>query len=330
LLPVHIPIDDASRVAQARRVSATAALEEGLGDHAAAEAGIIATEAATNLLKHARQGEMHITRLSANGRPGVEILAIDRGPGVANIEQCLRDGYSTAGTPGSGLGAISRLATEFDVYSEPGKGTVLAARIQAPGPRSAFKFAAVCVPIRGEERCGDTWRARANGKSATLLVADGLGHGILAADASVAAAVVFEKHSHRAPAELLENVHLALKATRGAAVAIASFDLETMLIRYAGLGNIAGVILGSPRNQSMVSHNGTAGHQARRFQEFEYKLPSRGTLVMHSDGLVTSWNLDSYPGLVRRDPAVIAGVLYRDASRGRDDVCVVVARWEDR
>jgi hypothetical protein len=49
-------------------------------------------------------------------------------------------------------------------------------------------------------------------------------------------------------------------------------------------------------------------------------------LVMHSDGLATHWNLDQYPGLVGRRPSLIAGVLYRDFARGRDDVTVVVAK----
>jgi hypothetical protein len=85
-------------------------------------------------------------------------------------------------------------------------------------------------------------------------------------------------------------------------------------------------VVAAEKTQYMVSHNGTAGHEATRFQEFAYPFPEGALLVMHSDGLATSWNMRSYPGMQSRHPAVIAGTLYRDASRNRDDVCVIVAR----
>jgi hypothetical protein len=76
----------------------------------------------------------------------------------------------------------------------------------------------------------------------------------------------------------------------------------------------------------MISQNGTAGHVATRVQEFSYPIAGQSLLVMFSDGLASQWDLDRYPGLRTRDPSVIAGVLYRDFSRRRDDVTVVVAK----
>jgi hypothetical protein len=76
----------------------------------------------------------------------------------------------------------------------------------------------------------------------------------------------------------------------------------------------------------MVSHSGIVGHEARKIQEFVYPWSQDTVLVMHSDGLATHWNLDQYPGLASRRPSLIAGVLYRDFTRGRDDVTVVVAK----
>jgi hypothetical protein len=80
----------------------------------------------------------------------------------------------------------------------------------------------------------------------------------------------------------------------------------------------------------MVSYNGTVGHEVRKIQEFTYQWPQQGLLVMHSDGLKTQWRLDRYPGLMHKHPSLIAGVLYRDFNRGRDDVTVLVAREEER
>jgi hypothetical protein len=183
------------------------------------------------------------------------------------------------------------------------------------------------APHPGELTCGDNWSIRRNRLATSLLVADGLGHGVLAADASSAAVKAFHAGNENSAGRTLENVHLALRATRGAAVAVAHIDHETRVARYAGVGNIVGVLLGGARPQFMVSHNGTAGLEARRFQEFDYRVPTDGVVVIHSDGINTSWSTDGYPGLLRRHPSVIAGILYRDASRGHDDACVVVGRY---
>jgi anti-sigma regulatory factor (Ser/Thr protein kinase) len=329
MLPLRIPISDASRVAEIRRSAAALAQAEGFTGLAVEEVAIIATEIATNLLKHAIGGEVHISTLSAAGENGVEVLSIDRGPGMANVHACMTDGYSTSGTQGTGMGAISRLADVFDAFSQVSRGTVLVARKYLPPKQrrraQTWTFGAVRVPYPGETVCGDNWGVRRLGARTVMLVADGLGHGLLAAEASSLAVQIF----HNAPTDLLavpllERVHQALPATRGAAVAVASIDDHS--VQYAGLGNISGLLLGAPRPQLMVSHNGTAGLAAHRLQEFRYSLPAETTIVMHSDGIATSWSVDAYPGLLRRHPSVIAGILYRDASRGRDDACVVVGR----
>ena len=98
-------------------------------------------------------------------------------------------------------------------------------------------------------------------------------------------------------------------------------------LTFAGVGNIAArIYAGSESRQNLVSLNGTAGHQCDRIQDFSYPWPEDGLLVLHSDGLSTGTGLESYPGLAARDPALIAGVLYRDFCRGRDDATVVVAK----
>jgi serine phosphatase RsbU (regulator of sigma subunit) len=158
------------------------------------------------------------------------------------------------------------------------------------------------------------------------VVADGLGHGIQAAQASCEAISAFKTGSESKPAFLLQRVHRALRGTRGAAVAIARVDRRERRVHYAGVGNISGVIVSPGKTQHMISHNGTAGHEAAHFQEFVYSFPESATLIMHSDGLATSWSLENYPGLQMRHPSVISGVLYRDSMRMRDDVCVVVAK----
>jgi anti-sigma regulatory factor (Ser/Thr protein kinase) len=330
-LPAVISVDDSTRVAEARRKVIDFAEAEGLDEAGTGEVAIIASEMATNLLKHAHRGELHISRMSDAVAAGVEILSIDRGPGVTNFQTCLADGFSTSATSGTGLGAISRMSDIFDAWSQPGKGTVLVARKFASADAArhgrAWDFGAVKVPYPGEQCCGDNWAVRRAEGMTSLIVADGLGHGIQAADASSAAVTAFRKAQTGSSAQVLEDVHLALRSTRGAAVAIAHL-MTGSTASYAGLGNIAGVLLGPERTQSMVSHNGTAGMDKGRFQEFNYSLSGIRTVVMHSDGLVTNWSVRAYPGLLLRHPSLLAGVLYRDASRGRDDVCIVVGRCQ--
>lgn len=319
------PLDDPSRIGEIRRASANLAHEEALDETLAGNVALVVTEVCTNLIKHAKQGEVFLSKLSDRSKPGIEILAIDRGPGITDIPRCLADGYSSVNTPGTGLGAIARLSQEFDIYSELAKGTVLVARIQAPEPTRCI-VGAVVKPIAGEEVCGDAWGFRQKAHETALMLADGLGHGMLAARASAEAVSAFRRGEDFSPTALLSQIHGSLRATRGAAVAVAHVDPLSSKVRYAGIGNISGVLVGEDKATMMISHNGTAGYHSPRLQEFSYPLTKRALIIMHSDGIHGGWNLNDHPGLVRRDPSIIAGVLYREATRNRDDACVVVMK----
>jgi hypothetical protein len=118
---------------------------------------------------------------------------------------------------------------------------------------------------------------------------------------------------------------LGLRATRGAAIAIARLSKRQPTVTFGGIGNIAGAIVEPQQTRRMVSMSGTAGHNARKIHTFDYQS-SAGLVVMASDGLGTHWSFDRYPGLINAHPSLIAAVLYRDHSRRRDDVTVVVTR----
>ena len=142
------------------------------------------TEAASNLHKHAREGSM-LLRITRDGdRPGIELVTIDAGPGLRDTGAALRDGHSTSGTLGIGLGAINRLADFCDLYSVPGHGTALVARFW-PAPRDyAVRRAGLVRPITGETECGDVFGAAETDAGVTGVLCDGLGHGPLAATAA--------------------------------------------------------------------------------------------------------------------------------------------------
>jgi hypothetical protein len=251
---------------------------------------------------------------------------------MADAARCLADGYSTTGTPGSGLGAVRRLAAEFDLDSQPGAGTIVMARFAraSRAPRRGHAVGTVCLPMRGEIACGDAWRIASDGDAMSVLVVDGLGHGPSAADASRAATLAFVEQPFSAPADFIRVAHRRMSGTRGAAVASARVDFGARRLTYAGVGNISGSLLGAGSSRGLPSHNGTVGSQLLRVQEFVYDWAPGSTLVMHSDGLGSRWDIGRYADAQVRHPAVLAGLLYRDYARGRDDITVLVARGGTR
>jgi anti-sigma regulatory factor (Ser/Thr protein kinase) len=325
-------LTDPADVGNARRAAVDRAKRIGLSETDSGRVALVVTEAGTNMLKHAGRGELVIGERSADGSRGIEILALDRGPGMPDVDRCLVDGYSTAGSAGTGLGAMRRLCSTFEAYSAVGLGTALLLRIETGPPPSkvpgSARVGAVSVPIRGENVCGDQWGIVMKDGRAVLSVIDGLGHGRPACEAAELAVRIVHEHAEEAPDQILLLAHGALRSTRGAAGAVAEIVFAEQRVRYAGIGNISGTLVTAQSSRGMASQNGTLGVEARRFQNFDYPLPADTYVVMHSDGLSTHWNLQRYPGLLARDPSLIAAVIYRDHTRGRDDATIVVMREE--
>lgn len=329
-----VEVRDLSQVAEARRTAVALAEANGFSEEDAGRVAIVATELATNMLKHGDGGALLIGSYEDASGAGVECLALDKGVGMADVAMSMRDGHSTAGTAGTGLGAIWRGSHVTDIYSAPGCGTAILARLQRGSPRlgrpkNQPDYGAISLPMRGEEACGDTWCRKEDVDGFVFMVADGLGHGPLAAEAAHAAARSFQHSGPIAPSEMLATMHAALRPTRGAAIGIARFALDQRKIVFAGVGNIAATLIDAQnRVTRMISNNGTVGHIARHMRDFSYPIGGTTLVVLASDGLATSWDLGAYPGLWLRHPTLIAGVLWRDFNRGRDDVTVFVGRAE--
>jgi anti-sigma regulatory factor (Ser/Thr protein kinase) len=339
---VFLELAEPNQVGEARRTITALARKLGFDEEGCGKVALVVSEAASNVIKHTRGGEVMAQAVDLAGELELELLVLDSGPGMADPSRCLRDGYSTGGTPGTGMGAISRLASSFELYSLPSTGTVLWIRFRCkaasgggparnPGARDGglLDVAALQRPKPGEAVCGDGWAVEEGPGLYSLMVADGLGHGPLAAEAAREAVRVLRERSAFEPGEILHRTHGALRSTRGAAIGIASLNLAKRSLRFAGVGNIAGTIYANGSSQSLVSQNGTVGHEMRRIQEFEYQFPPGALLVMHSDGLSTHWRLDRYAGLANQNLALITGALYRDFKRGRDDVTILTARERD-
>ncbi len=325
-----LPVTDESYVSAARREVEATARRIGLSAADAGRATLVASELATNLARHGGGGSLLAQRLPMKTITGLELVAVDRGRGMRDVNASLRDGMSTGGTSGTGLGAIRRQSDEFDIFSVPGQGTAVLARIwpgrEVPRP-VGVKVGIVNVAKAEEQVCGDSWSVVGGPQRVAALVVDGLGHGPLANQAAEEARRVFIRDEVASPLVTVQKIHDGLRATRGAAVGVLSLDLANSKAIFSGIGNIAGLATAGGQTRRFVSMNGIAGHAAERFQEFIYPCDGSGlVVVLHSDGLSSNWSLEKYPGLMARDPGLIAAILYRDASRGRDDSTVLVMK----
>lgn len=320
-------IGDVSQVAEARRSVSNLARRIGLPQQRVDRVAIVVTELATNLLKHGGGGHIYAGSCRDADGTGLELLALDRGAGMSDPNRCMQDGYSTAGSSGTGLGAIARLADIVRIYSRPGQGSAIMARFVEPATKPGRTLlGAALTPYPGERVCGDIWAWHDAASGPTVMMADGSGHGLEAARAAETAAQIFAQHAEAACEDIVERLHRALAPTRGAAVAVARIDPAARVIRFVGVGNISGILIDSGKVRHMISHNGTAGHVAPRIREFTYEFSPNPLVILHSDGVTSRWDLASYPGLAAQHPALIAGVLLRDQRRGRDDASVVAMR----
>ena len=336
----RFPIDDVSQVGEARRAAQALATERGFDADASGRLALVVTELGTNLVRHVgpgRHAELLVGPDVARdaGPPAVQVLAMDQGDGM-DLERCLRDGYSTGGSSGTGLGAIRRQADRFGAFSAPGRGTVIATRFTVRGERTsvparapAFDIAGLSLAAPGESVSGDAWALRRDGTQWSLALADGLGHGPDAATAADRLMALLGEAAPgllASPAAFLDSAHEPLRSTRGCAAAMVALDEGGASLRFGGAGNVIGRLISGVADRSLLSQHGTLGLQVRRLQDVVYDWPPHAVLVLHSDGIVSRWSLADTPGLLQADPAVIAGWIARDHLRGRDDATVVVVR----
>jgi anti-sigma regulatory factor (Ser/Thr protein kinase) len=322
-------IGDVSEVAPARRGIGAFAGQLGFDTEDAGRASLVATEIGTNLVKHGGGGEIIVKQIGDGTRRGIELLGLDKGPGMADVGKCLRDGYSTSGSPGTGLGAMERLSQRFEIFSRPGVGTAVLAQLwpdsrQPTGQR--LEIGAIVIPKPGETDCGDAWCYTERVEGVLVLGIDGLGHGLAAAQAANEACRVFELEKHRPALRIMQSLHEALRPTRGIAATLIEIDWDAGRATSVAVGNVQAALAHGHEVKRIAADNGIVGHVISRPRELIHECRPDSTLILHSDGLTANWHMERYPGLMQHHAALIAGVLYRDCKRGRDDALIVVIR----
>tara|TARA_B110001454_G_C12723002_1_gene435615 strand:- start:6384 stop:7349 length:966 start_codon:yes stop_codon:yes gene_type:complete len=314
---------DLSRVGEVRRFVHQLGMSVRLNEVTQSRLATAVNELGNNLIKYAVLGQLIIRKIDTGDDRGVEIVSIDRGPGM-DSGQAIADGYTTGSTPGTGLGAVRRLASFFDIYSSVSKGTVIVCGVtENPDklPTRRFRVGAVNLPMTSEIVSGDDWCLHQLEEKISAMVIDGLGHGTFANAASGEAVNVFRESEFEPLDKLIIRIHGRLKSTRGGAVFMVHVDGNDL--SYIGAGNIRAIIYKQNKIKSLISQNGTAGVQIRRTPVM-HEMWDDGLLILHSDGITSRWDLNEYPGILTKHPTIVAAVVARDFTRGCDDTCVVV------
>jgi Stage II sporulation protein E (SpoIIE) len=306
---------------EVRGLVAAAAVAQGFDQKDRDRVASAAGEMASCLLRYSRSGRIFVRLVERGDHSGVELLATDSCPGSDGMREI------------QGVGDIASLSDVFDHYTVPERGTVMMSRLWSgglvPATNPRFEIGSMIEPITGEEVCGDAWAAEQSRTRLVALVADGLGHGAAAAQASAAAVSAFRR-SHEAPVEhIARQIHSALQGTRGAAIGVAEISPGAGLIRFCGIGNISARLMVSDQHKNLISQYGIAGYQARRIRAYEDQWPDGAQLVMHSDGLSQAWDFDGSPGILSHHPQMVASTVMRDAPRATDDALVLALRDGD-
>lgn len=327
-----LPITAESQIPEIRSLAVAMARTIGFSDPELDRVALIVTEASKNLVKHTPSGgEILVRSLQYERVGGVEILALDRGPGISDVEQALRHGYRTTGNPWVGLGAIRRIASLFDLYTGHGVGTALLARLwsgalPAKATLRCLTIGAISIARSGEEVCGDVWAVEQRAVRGMILLADGAGDRPGAAEAAAQAIETFRANPGLTPKETVALIHTDLQGKSGAAVAAIEIDTAHQTARSVSIGNISGKILTPESSYRLLTQEGIVGYEIGDIEESGYPWSRDSLLIVHSDGLNPNWSLDRYPGLAQHHPSLIAGVLFRDFGRRGEDITVVVAK----
>jgi anti-sigma regulatory factor (Ser/Thr protein kinase) len=318
-----------------RRAAQELAVRAGASEEETGKVALVVTELGTNSLRHAHPPGTVLVQPVPAEPGGLEVIAIDRGPGIADLPRALQGrGLSAPGQGlGCGLASVGRLASELHVHSEPGQGTVVVARFRFRGaPPTRFRCGAVSLPVLGEQANGDGWAVACRGSTCTAMVVDGLGHGPEAARAAAAALDVFEREAGPDLDAIVRRANQEMRATRGGALSLCHIDAQAERALFCGLGNVEGRICSGETSVGLAPRHGTAGMniETPRLAVRELSWTPGSLLVLHSDGIRSQAELGRRHDLRGRDVAVIAGVIHRDGERGRDDATVLVVQDRGR
>lgn len=328
-----VQIEERSIVSYAKREIHFEVVRAAFNEKRIAEIDLIVSEMTSNVMKHAAGGEL-LYRTSGSGEHcKFEVICIDKGPGMADLTRMMKDGFSTTGTLGQGLGAIERLSTFSQIYSIPGWGTIVYSVVEKQpakykkhlGPD--LEVRAVCVNKPREQVCGDGYQIKRTDGHVSIFFADGLGHGPEAKAAVDTAGQFFMESEHESPVDIIRGMHEKVRKTRGLVTSVAVFDKAALQWKICGVGNISVRVYTGLDVKNYMSFNGTVGlNIPKSLKDSVFDVGMNQHLIMSSDGLRSRWSISKYPAIFKYDNTILAAALYRDNFRGNDDASVLIAK----
>jgi anti-sigma regulatory factor (Ser/Thr protein kinase) len=297
-----------------------------------AEIDIVVSEITSNLIKHAQKGEI-LYRISTDENEKLfEMICIDNGPGIKDLNNAMKDGVSSKATLGQGIGAIMRLSNLSQFYTLPAWGTIVYTAFYNDKEYSSktkknFHARILNVAKPGEKVSGDNAHIKVYPEKTIVFVGDGLGHGPHAKDAVDKAILIFKASMSGDPAEIIREINKNLKHTRGLVATIATLDHKNNKWELCGVGNISTRLQKGLENKNYVCNNGIIGFNIpTRLENSRHELEKFQQLILCSDGIKTRWDLIKYPGLLKHDPMITAAILYKDHARQTDDMTAVIVK----
>lgn len=303
----------------------------GFSDAGRERVELVGNEMMTNQIKFAQGGLVQVWETDA---PALDLFALDYGPGVANLPAALADGFTTAGTLGKGLGAIRRLAQAAEFYTlprgmrseAPWHGMAVWARFRPDGGDTDAAFHAGCYlrAYHDDLHNGDSIRTLAQDGGLRWLHLDGLGHGAEAAAAVAAGNDLLDAGTPLC--ELMQTLSARLKGSRGAVGMVCETNGAERRLRVCGVGDMSAYWVCNGERRAINFAPGILGHAHAHFEEVVYAFPPQTLVLTASDGIRHNWGLQSFPGLWRLHPQMIALFLGQVLGRSSDDKSIFSVR----
>jgi anti-sigma regulatory factor (Ser/Thr protein kinase) len=331
---VHLSFNvaDRSYFAIIKREVHTLTLNAGFSPQKVGEIDIIVAELVSNLVKHGGGGRVAVKLEVEKDNTLLELICIDSGKGMADVNRMMVDGVSTKNTLGQGMGAMKRLSHLFQVYSMKDWGTVTLIRIWKndpalfnPGPLSQIR--SVIIPKPGETACGDGFFYKATTDTISFFLGDGLGHGPEAEKAITQAGEAFMKCHEKDPASVIRYINSSVRKTRGLVGTVVSLDIKERKWRICGIGNIQTRIAEGIELKGYMAYNGIIGlNLPNTLKTHEMPYENGQLLLMCSDGIKSRWDIFRYQHIMRYDLSILCAAVLKDFSRNTDDAAVVACR----
>lgn len=324
--------DDRSYFAILKKDIHAKVIAAGFSERKIGEIDILIAELVSNLVRHAGGGQLLVKLIEENEVQGIEIISFDSGPGINDVNRMMEDGQSTKNSLGQGLGAMKRLADQFQVYSQKDWGTIVLVRVFnnafPPFKKPAkAEIRYVALPKPGENSCGDGAASIVTPQYVKMFVGDGLGHGPEAEKAVTIACEAFLKSDLVDPVEIIRYINSAVKKTRGLVGTAAVYDIKEQMWRICGVGNITTRIYTGTVAKNYMAYNGIIGLNVPNSLNAQETAFEKGQLlIMCSDGLKSRWEALKYPAILRNDLSIILTSLLKDYARNTDDMSLMACK----